>query len=365
MIDSRKLISFLKSPVGKLILFLLLTGFILVIVHTFIQSRNGQDPEKTHGAFKFDTRESRTENIFIPFNPRKTEIQESKSGKLKSEIKEKPEQQVRPEKKVSALPPSQQAASPAMMKPFIPPIAIYGDTVNLSPDISEVFAPYGRIISCELVLTIDSSSLGTPIIALVTEDLWHDGKIIIPAGTEMHGTAANARTRDRIGTSSSWVAIWRTKDDENGKELRLSGIALDKAKSPMGSHWDITDGSAGIRGRVIDTTDMQMLVALASEFLSGVGKGLSTQSTYYGSGYTQTSSGGTVKDALSEGLQDAAQMYAKKMLETISKDGSFVRCPAGTRFYLYVTQTIDMADAMVGGSKFTRRTPATSKKEPR
>jgi len=364
MIDSRKLISFLKSPVGKLILFLALTGFILVIVHTFIQSRNGRDSNKTLGAFKFDTREYRTENLFVPFNPKKMENQASGNEKPKSAIKEKSEQQAKPEKKVSALPPPQ-TASTAIAKPFIPPIAIYGDTANLSPDISEVFAPYGRIISCELVLTIDSSSLGTPIIALVTEDLWHDGKIIIPAGTEIHGTAANARTRDRIGTSPGWVAVWRTRDGENGKELRISGIALDRAKSPMGSHWDITDGSAGIRGHVIDTTDMQMLIALASEFLSGVGKGLSTQSTYYGSGYTQTTSGGTVKDALSEGLQDAAQMYAKKMLESISKDGSFVRCPAGTRFYLYVTQTIDMSDAMVGGSKFTRRIPSTSKKEPR
>ena len=363
MIDARKFISFLKSPVGKIILFLALTGFILVIVHALIRSRDEQDSNKPVGTFKFDTRESRTENLFVPFYPKKMEVQESGNGKPKS--REKPEQQAKPEKKASPLPEQQQAASPAIARPFIPPIAIYTDTAYQIPDISEIFAPYGRIISCELVLTIDSSSLGTPVIALVTEDLWHDGKIIIPAGTELHGTAANARTRDRIGTSSSWIAVWRTKDDENGKELRLSGIALDRAKSPIGSHWDITDGSAGIRGRVIDTTDMQMLVALASEFLSGVGQGLSTQSTYYGSGYTQTSSGGTVKDALSEGMQNAAQMYAKKMLETISKDGSFVRCPAGTQFYLYVTQTIDMADAMVGGAKYVKRAPAISKKESR
>jgi hypothetical protein len=38
------------------------------------------------------------------------------------------------------------------------------------------------------------------------------------------------------------------------------------------------------------------------------------------------------------------------MLEAINRDGAFVRVPAGTMFYLYVQDTIDINKAVIGGS---------------
>jgi hypothetical protein len=168
--------------------------------------------------------------------------------------------------------------------------------------------------------------------------------------------------RDRISSSGAWVIVWRNLGNDNGKELRLSGIALDKRKSPFGEYWDISDGSAGIRGYVINTTDMQQLVAVAAEFLSGVGEGYSTSTTTFGTGYTTQEKGGTMKDALAGGLKKAADLYAKRMLQAISRDGSFVRVPAGTQFYLYVTQTIDLKNAMAAGSRFIERHPKNQEK---
>jgi hypothetical protein len=55
--------------------------------------------------------------------------------------------------------------------------------------VSEWFLPYGRLLRCELVNTVDSTNIETPIIGLVIEDAWNGGRVIIPAGTEVHSLA--------------------------------------------------------------------------------------------------------------------------------------------------------------------------------
>lgn len=42
--------------------------------------------------------------------------------------------------------------------------------------------------------------------------------------------------------------------------------------------------------------------------------------------------------------------YARQILQTIERDGFYVRVPAGKEFYLYLTQTLDRADAKIGGT---------------
>ncbi len=108
------------------------------------------------------------------------------------------------------------------------------------------YAPFGRLIPCALIVTVDSSSIQTPIIGLVTEDIYHNGRLIIPAGTEVHGKAQTDRTRERIASGDNWTLVW-----SSGEELRLSGIALDREADPSGDGWAITDGSAGLRGNSI------------------------------------------------------------------------------------------------------------------
>ena len=70
---------------------------------------------------------------------------------------------------------------------------------------------------------MDSASIQTPIISLVTENIYHGGKLVIPAGTEVHGTAQTDRHRERIASGNNWTFVW-----QSGEELRLKGIALDR-----------------------------------------------------------------------------------------------------------------------------------------
>ena len=45
------------------------------------------------------------------------------------------------------------------------------------------------------------------------------------------------------------------------------------------------------------------------------------------------------------------EIYAKRILDAIERDGFYVRVPSGKQFYLYVLQTIDRSAAEIGGSE--------------
>ena len=47
--------------------------------------------------------------------------------------------------------------------------------------LGSIYAPFGRLISCETVITVDSASIQTPIVGLVIEDVYHAGRLVIPA----------------------------------------------------------------------------------------------------------------------------------------------------------------------------------------
>ena len=129
---------------------------------------------------------------------------------------------------------------------------------------SDDFAPFGRLIPCELVITVDSSSIQTPIIGLVTEDIFHHGQLIIPAGTEVHGTAQVDRARERIASNGRWTLVW-----QNGQELNVSGLALDHEREPETGSWGITDGSAGLRGKLLKTDNLAEVKLYVAALLSG------------------------------------------------------------------------------------------------
>lgn len=228
-------------------------------------------------------------------------------------------------------------------QPELPPISLFGDTptTEVKP-LSKFYAPYGRLIPCELVITVDSSMIRTPIVGLITEDIYHDGRLIIPAGTEVHGVAQIDRVRERIASGKRWTLVWQT-----GEELPISGIALDREKEAEGDGWGITDGSAGLRGRLIKSDSLAEIKLFAATFLSGAaGVFTERENTLLGP-ITSPS----LQNAPLKGAQDVLATYAKQILQSIQRDGFYVRVPAGKQFYLYVTQTLDRTDATVGGTR--------------
>lgn len=224
------------------------------------------------------------------------------------------------------------------------PISLFGDAtagVAEPKSLGSTYAPFGRLISCETVVTVDSSSIQTPIIGLVTEDVFHAGRLVIPAGTEIHGTAQADRHRERIASGNSWTFVWQT-----GEELRLKGVALDREFSSGQEGWGITDGSAGLRGRIIKSDDLAEIKLFAATFLSGAAGALTEkEQTLFGSIDSRS-----LNNAPLKGAQDILKVYAQRIQETIQRDGFYVRVPSGKQFYLYVLQTIDRTEAVIGGA---------------
>ena len=107
-------------------------------------------------------------------------------------------------------------------------------------------------MKCQLVNTVDSANIATPIIGLVTDDLWWKGKVIIRAASEVHGAANVDRVRERIAADGEFTFVLN-EPDGLGREIVVRGMVLDMEKDDNVDSYGITDGSAGLRGDVIRT----------------------------------------------------------------------------------------------------------------
>ena len=243
------------------------------------------------------------------------------------------------------------ATNKAPAAPAVLPISLYHG--NGEPtEVSDTYAPYGRMIPCETVITIDSAKIETPIIGFVTEDVWHDGRLIIPAGAEVHGKAQVDPSRERIASDNNWILVWRTTDRMNGAELPLHGVALDMERNETTGTWQLTDGSAGLKGDILKTDNWAEIKLFASTFLSAAATGLQQTQNVSSplTGATEEVPLATPQNAALQGTSAVLNQYAQQILDSIKRDGFYVRVPAGKQFYLYVTQTIDLDNAKRGQS---------------
>lgn len=201
--------------------------------------------------------------------------------------------------------------------------------------------PFGTLLKCKLVNTVDSADLDTPVIAVLLEDVWQNGVKVIPANTLLHGMAKPGHARDRIAVGGTWRLVW-----QDGRELSFSGLALDREYDHDIDGYGITDGSAGLRGQILAADGLQDLKILASAALSGFARGTQDRTqTAFGTTVT-----GSVSNGLREGVGDVFDVYARRTLRDVEENGYFVRVPAGKEFYVYLLEPIDAADARLAKS---------------
>ncbi|MGV3660966.1 MAG: TrbI/VirB10 family protein [Prosthecobacter sp.] len=207
------------------------------------------------------------------------------------------------------------------------------------PSEPRLFAPRGVLIKAALVVTVDSSSLDTPVLGLVTEDLYWNQQLILPAGTQVHAKAGNGRTRDRIEVKGTYTFIW-----EDGREYTINGVALDHQRLADDTY-AITDGSAGIRGQIIKNDQYAEVKIMIAEALQGVMNNNQQQfQSIYGLQPTNTS-----RNAALGGGSQAASAYSDLLTKKLDEDLDFVRVPAGTQFYIYTQDVFEPQLASVAG----------------
>ncbi len=216
------------------------------------------------------------------------------------------------------------------------------------------YAPAFRLVKCQLVNTVDSSNIATPIIGLVTDDLWWNGKIIIRANSEVHGVANVDRVRERIAGNGEFTFVLN-EPDGLGRELVVRGMVLDMEKDDSMDSYGITDGSAGLRGDVIRTANNDVIKLYAASLISGIAGAFSSNANGILGNRVYTNNSALGMTAL-QGLainpavgatQSVLDRYADQIESSIERDGFFVRVPAGKQFYVYCTEAIDLSRAVV------------------
>ncbi|MBV8533393.1 MAG: hypothetical protein JO207_06305 [Verrucomicrobia bacterium] len=216
------------------------------------------------------------------------------------------------------------------------------------------YAPAFRLVKCQLVNTVDSANVATPIIGLVTDDLWWNGKVIIRAASEVHGVANVDRVRERITANGEFTFVLN-EPNGLGRELVVRGMALDMEQDDNMDSYGIADGSAGLRGDVIRTANSDMIKLYAASLINGIAGAFSSSANgILGNRvYTNNSSlglsalqGAVVNPAVG-GTQGVLERYAEQIASGIERDGFFVRVPAGKQFYVYCTEAIDLTKAVV------------------
>lgn len=211
-------------------------------------------------------------------------------------------------------------------------------------DEETIIVPFGRMLKCELVNAIDSTNMSTPIVGLVMEDLWIDGRVVIPAGSEVHGTAATDKSRDRICSQDNWVIVFpKTCNNWARKSISVKSVVLDREdKTGEGKTFGITDGSYGIRGYRIQSTEMDELKIFAAAFLEAALAGFEKTAPVGVSGSIQTIP--NASNAALSGSGAVMNEYIQMIKGQIAEKGFYIRVPGGKQFYLYIQEEIALAE---------------------
>jgi len=362
--DARKFkVFFTKGPVGQVIRWGLVVVLVMsaVILAGKMLLNDAVIKPNNYVAKEVETKVTKNpgkivqEGFFDRMRGVKRQAEDDKKNELKGNNIETSSKTTLPNyvSNTSKVQPTATKTSNEKEEYVVTPLNLYTAKVDNNTKSMEKYAPYGRPIPCQLINTIDTANTETPIIGMVIKDVWHDGKLIIPAGAEVHGTAKNSPIRDKVLTGNSWVIVWRTRDADNGKELQVSGIALENGKVVKKyNKYELTDMSAGLKGYTIDTRDWATLKAIALKMTDGL-----TSLPATATGVIANLSGAP---AVTGGTQDAANLYADMMMSKVLREGYFVRVPAGTKFYLYVKQTINMDKAKIGETLFSEQNKKSS-----
>ncbi len=338
-----RILEFFKGRIGSSLIFFALVFSIFYFVREYRERK--QEAKARETARKVNVAEfGQVAPESVPPDPHEPQVREW--------VKERAIDLFRPKQ---PNPPAISAPRPkaAETPETLPPLVHKHSAAKPKKEVKQTpewYAPRGTLVPCQLVNTIDTGDLFAPVIGLVTTDVWHNQQLVIPAGTRVHYTGQFQRMRDRVAAEGVWTFVW-----SDGREYRIRGVALDREYLPDHDRYGLTDGSAGIRGRVLHSDSLRELKLFSATALAAAARSSEdTVLTVLGSKPTNS-----LQNAGLEGGAAVADQYAQLLRRQIDGDGLFVRATAGTEFYIYLLDVFEPEMASVAG--LTQEQQRTSK----
>jgi hypothetical protein len=233
-----------------------------------------------------------------------------------------------------------------------------------------VFAPFGRLVKCKLVTTLDSLvPENCPIIAMVVQDVDWNGHVIIPVTTEVYGYVngkpkVDANGVGRLFDTGQWTLVLpRQPGGKNGREWNVKGRAMDRRETLVNDDgsaraWGIDDGSPGMIGYTISTLDNEVIKQFVASFIASAATAAANvgqtqqaaagEAGALGATVPQPTASNAAVSAAGAGTGAAFNAIADRINTELKDRGFYVRVPAGKEFYLFVEQTLDPSQAKVG-----------------
>jgi hypothetical protein len=89
--------------------------------------------------------------------------------------------------------------------------------------------PFGRLLKCRLAFALEGARTPAPLIATVDEDLWWEGRKIVAAGSEVHGTLLKPSLvlPDRLEAADAFVLVTKGGPGERPAERPVQGQVLE------------------------------------------------------------------------------------------------------------------------------------------
>ncbi len=209
----------------------------------------------------------------------------------------------------------------------------------------DYWLPRFTYIPCVTAGEIDSGHITTPVVLIVTKDIYQRiginaiPHLIIPANTKLGCFASPNYFRDRVEVKGTWTAVFVNE----GTECTFEGVACDQEFDPVGNHYGPYEKSAGLKGRFRQSDHYALLRNLTGLLLT------TATNTATSAGATLLQNGlnggdnGNVLSVQTNGVAPYLDHYIQGLINPNQlSDTLLVRVPPVTPCYVLTTSVVEV-----------------------
>lgn len=299
-----------------------------------IQKKAGEfKEEKVSEKVKVEVRETKglggeiaLKESTVPLSERIDSIKKRKKEQEREEEEKKERIKVKVEEKVREVTATKEAVEqpvkvtpkPKKERNYNTKMIIFDNTTKFK---SKKTVPVGTMFDVYLINNIVSNNYASPVVTGVIEPLIYNTELIVPIGSRLIGSASAGRQRDRA------FVEFHTAVYPDGSTVPIGGIGM------------ADDGSAGLKGLLVDKRGLKALAAFGADFMSAFTMMLADTYINPVTGNQEIST--NTKNAVWGGIANSFQKISEDLRTAANRDDAYLVIPAGTPVKIYLTKTVD------------------------